>query len=428
MLRTQLTKLSVIGHLLLPLSVGIFLTVMPLAQQLPNEVSESYFNFATQHSLGYPIFLQLIQIFSADPLSISIVQLWLFCATVFFLSLTLYRTTGSHFFAIFATLSLCINPYLINSHFEVLPDSLYVTISLLMFTFLISGVCSPGFLNLFGFGLMLGICMSIQPYGLAYLPLILIAAPLMIRRNHCGFLRAFFIPVVACLLITALEATTYQALHKEDDFRPAASHIFANAILMDTTQPSPYAPMDPRTGIWDKIENDLSAIRGQIWENSDFKQRQELLQSQEFYLSRDFAINALTQASFMLDKTVDDVRMDIAAARIIQAPLAFLEISINHYRRLWASDNLLSYPFWIISLLASVFGLLAWFRGTAFNAAFALAFCAGLSVQLQTILTAHTGVGHPATLLLLSPLMTLMIIGLLLGFYVSYINPPRTNG
>ncbi|WP_419798471.1 MAG: hypothetical protein ACNI26_01920 [Terasakiella sp.] len=428
MFRSQLTIRAIVGHMILPFTIALLLTFFPLNQEVMIEGSEAFFNFSPAHSLGYPIFLAFLSLISPEHMDIAYLQVWIYAFTVFVLALGIYRISTNHFFALLCVLCLLLNPFILNTHFAIQPDSLFISTSLMIFGFLLHAIASHGFFALFGFGISIGVAITLCPFGMAYLPLLIIAPTLFLRKNHCSFTKAFLVPALSCIALISLEASSYHTLHNNQEYTPAAANVFASAALMNSNQQSPYASKDPRTALWEKVEQDLQSIRNEIWQEDDFRTRSKLLLSQQQYVSNDFAINALTQAGFMLDKSVDDIRMDIASSRIVQDPLAFLEITLTHYRRIWASDNMLSYPFWAISLLTSLIGLWFWIRGKSFNGAFALAFISAFAVQCQTILSAHIGIGPANPLMFFSPLLSLNVVGLLLGFYMAFINPPRTNG
>jgi len=427
MLRTQLTKRAVIGHALLPLSVALFLTFLPLKKWVAVSGTQAFLNFSSIHSVGYPFFLAFLEGASLSPLQIATLQAWFYALAVFSLALGIFRVSANHFFALLTALCLSLNPFILNTHFMLLPDSVFISLMIFAVGFLLHALASAGFLSLIAFGLSIGFAASLQPYGLAYLPLILLAAPLFTRRNHCSLLKAFLLPAITCAAILTLESTAYHTLNEDHEFSPAAPHIFANTVLMPGKQASPYAPKDPRTTIWEKIETDLAGIRQEIWNTESFQARKKLLHSQTRYVSRNFAPDFLEEAGAMLGKTTDDIRMDIATSRIVQAPLSFAKITFTHYRAIWSSSNMLSYPFWALSLFTVIFGLWAWLRGAAFNGPFALAFCCAFGLQAQTLLSAHNGLGPDNPLMFLSPLLTLNLLGLVLGFYSAFINPPHTH-
>ncbi|SCA55845.1 membrane hypothetical protein [Candidatus Terasakiella magnetica] len=428
MLKARLSKIALFAHMLVPLAFIAISVLLLNPQNLLVEDSQTFLDFSANHSLGYPVFLKLIQLFSADNHVISYVQIALFSLALVHISIGIFKITTNHLFGILSVVLLCTNPFTLDIHYKLSPDSLFLSLSLLMIGFIISAYRYANFLNLLGFGLSLGLCMVIQPYGLAYLPLILFVAPMVTLKNHCSLAKAFLLPALACLALTISEATMYKALHEGQDFRPATQHIYGNALLMETTQSSPYATQDPRTGIWEKIETDLRPVRTEIWGLETHEERSALLLKQLDQLKDSFAINAMTQASFLLDKSVDDIRMDIASSRIIQAPLAYFRIMIEHYRSIWKEPYGLSYVILIISALTVLMGLWMWITRTAFNGPFALSFCSAFGLQSHIFLLAHTGVGHAGPLVFLSPLIILMVIGLFFSFYISFINPLRTNG
>ncbi|WP_135081870.1 hypothetical protein [Terasakiella sp. SH-1] len=409
----------------MPLLYIVLVLQLPLGQNLLADGSQAYLDFSPEHSLGYPFFLKIIRFFSTAPLIVAYVQLGLFALALLHLSVTLFRVTASHFLGVSVALLVALNPFVLEYHFRLSTDSLFVTTSLLTLSFLLSCFRRARFLNLSGFGAMIGIGLSLQPYGLAHVLLLFIAAPLNRKKNYCSFPKALLIPLTLCLAIVGIEVVAYNALHENHEFRPATAKIYANTILMETQQSTPYAPKDPRTAIWHKIEHDLAPVRTEIWQTAASKDRQQLLGQHIEESGQDFAVNAMTQAAFLLGKSVDDIRMDIASARIVQDPLAFLFITVEHYRSIWVEPFALHYAVLLLTAATSFIGLWMWVKGAAFNAPCAIAVYGALMIQGHALIYAHSGLGHGTLITLFSPVITLIILGLVLGFYFCFINPLR---
>lgn len=427
MLRVRLTKRAILFHAVLPILAACYLTWMPWNEPLFAEATYSYINFDSSHALGYPFFLQIMDMVSQDRFSVVYFQIWFFTFAVFYLSLSIRKNTDNHFFGVLIAIPILCNPIVLATHFTLLPDSLFISFSILAMGFLISAFGYARFINLLGAGLSIGFCITLCPQGWAYTLLIILAAPLMKRRNHCSLTKAFMIPAVACATLVLFEASTYKAIHDAPAARAAAEHIFAGAALMKSNQPTPYAEKDPRTKVWHMIEEDLEGARNDIWNATQFSERKGLLSQKEAQLRGGFADAALLEASQLLAKSINDVRMDIASARIVQDPLAFLQISTDHYRSLWASHTPYTYAVWAITFLCCFFGFWHFLKGEVFNPLFAGCFVSALAIHFLTVWVAHTGLGPQNVVILLSPLITICFTCILLGFYTSFINPIRND-
>ncbi len=427
LIRARTNKPALVALAMVPVCLVVFLTYWGWGKEPGLSAWYSWRTFSPEHSLAYPVFLWISDLLSPSHNYVVFSQIWLYAIGVFYLCIGIYRVSANHLLAFLCAFVLCLNPFALADLKNLSGDAFSLIVSIWMLGFILSGVRCAGFLNLFGFGLCLGVVLCTEPYNLIYLPLLLICAPLFVRRNHCSFLKAFLLPGIVCAALLSLEASTYASLNPEREYRPATPSIFARAVLMETEQPSPYAPKDPRTRIWKTIEQDLKLLRNGIW-RADFAQRMDSLKGAEEAIAADFELDAMAQAGLLLNKTADQIRMDITSSRIIQDPLAYAKISWSHYRDFWTRTSLIAPVLGVISLLTCLVGLWYWFARTIFNGPFTLALVVAFMLQGQSLVFACTGVGPAMALVVNSPLFALLIVSLLAGFYSAFISPPRTDG
>ena len=467
MIRTPLSKREFAAHLFVPFCFGLYLTLFPLSQKLLFADSASYIYFSELRSLAYPLFLNIIRFISSELISIAYAQIWLFALSIFFLSLAIRKVSSNNWFGVFISLSLCLNPYSVNLHFQILPQSFLISLNLLMLSCLIYSFAKARLRCLFSFGLFIGLIISTAPIGWAYLALLSFASPLIAQQNNCSRLKAFSIPLCAALLVVTFESATYSALHPNAETSLLPAQLFAKTSLMDAKEPSSYAKNDPRTKIWHMVENDLVSVRTIIWDAPSFATRNDFLMRYETFLTTSFAQDHINSASDILEKSKDDIRMDVASSRIIQNPAAFLEIAFEHYRALWTlqandhpsdvkqvneyreknapyplitheklpqkADSLtmlqqpVLYGFWLLSFLTLLFGLFAMINRVPFNILFSTSFICALLLHAQTSWIALTSVGTPQMMLALSPLLIIGSISLILSFYCAFFSPIRTD-
>lgn len=425
-MRDRVSKATIFGHMLVPFFTALYLILFPHDTPLMAETSQSYLGFSHLHSLGYPFFLNAIQIFSDNHQTIIFVQIFLFAFSLFFLSLSIRKASLSSFLAVLTVLSISLNPLTHTYHFTIQPHSLFLTFSLFMMAALISAFAGARFLNLFAFGLFMGLSIAVMELGWVYLVLIFIAFPIFIRQKFCSFGKSFLLPLVIVTLIVLLETVIYYGLHDHEKESPFATFLFAKSVLMDSQQNTPYAVKDPRTHIWNMIETDLEKDRATIWEQDDFTTKENLLIAMEETIRQSFAQKEFSFAETVLEKPIGEIQLDIASSRIIQDPMAFIEICIVHYQGLWQSGEKIAYLFWGVSIAIIVLSFWFLLSGTKFIAPFSAAFATALAVQGQSLWVAVTGLGPDNIIVFLSPFLTISFICVLIGFYISYINPVHT--
>jgi len=428
MMRAPITKRALFGHAAIPFLAAVYLTLFPWDVSLLSPNSDSYLAFSSEHSLAYPVFIELIKMFFEDQYSIVYAQVWLYAFAAFSVSISVRKISGSNFFGLLAVLPICLNPFVNVTHYTIEATSIFISFSLIMLACLISGFARAGFFNLVGFGFFMGLSILLLPMGWAYLALFIFVVPILSQQEHCSLGKAILLPLMICTALITLESTTHASLHDREPKNSASPSFFAKAALMDTEQVSPYASKDPRTQIWQMIEKDLHSARRAIWQETDFNTRQALLDHHEKTIQNKFAIQAFLFAATTLDKSIDDVKMDIASSRIIQDPWAFIKVGLDHYRNIWSGENVTSLLFWALSIVCIVVCFWSLILGKRFCPCFASAYAAALAIQALTFWVAYTGLGSDAVIMLLSPFLVQCVISLILGIYVTFINPIRTNG
>jgi len=427
MLRAPLTKRALLGHAMVPFFTALYLILFPIDTPMHFEDSASYLNFSPVHSLGYPLFLEFIKQVSDDSYYILSAQVILFAFAIYYLSLSIRKISGYNGLSLLVIIPICINPFVLPYHFIIQPHSLFITISLFMTAFFISAFGRAHIGNLLGIGLSIGLAIIILPFGWAYVPLILFATPLLGKQSTCSYGKAFLLPFLISFALTFLENSTYANLHQEEKQSHVASHIYAKTVAMDTQQPSPYAIQDPRTHIWQLIEETLKPTRQKIWSTVNFRERERLLTQHEEDVRTNFAIKEFNFAQTVLAERIDEIQLDIATSRIIQDPMAYLEIGFQHYRAQWDNNDGMIFVFWAYSLIIVVISLWYILMGAAFNSFYAASFISALTVQILTLWIAFSGFDQDEIIIMFSPLLTLSLTCMILGFYVVYINPIHTH-
>ncbi len=425
-MREAFTKRTLFGHLMVPFFTALYMTLFPANTPMMAENSGSYLNFSDIHALGYPFFISLTGLFNESPEAIILAQIWFFAFALTCLSLSIRRVSGNSWLALLSILSISFNPFLQVYHYSIQPYSLFLSFSLIMMSALIFAFGQARFRSLFCFGLFLGLCITVNDFGWGFLILIFFAAPILASQKNCTFFKAFLVPLIMVTVVVLFEATTYTTLHERDRENQVASHLFVRSAMMQSHQTSPYAGKDPRTVIWAKIETDLQDKRESVWALEDFTTKENQLIQSEEEIRLSFAPKEFEFAQTVLDKSRLDIEMDIASSRIIQDPLAFLEISVIHYQGLWESEEMITYAFWLITMAIVLFSLWNLIAFKTFNGAFAASFICALGVQMQTMWVAITGLGPESVVLFLSPFLSLSLCFIIIGVYVTFINPIHT--
>ena len=180
-----------------------FYFVNPPAVSLFEVDSYSYIGYHAMRTVGYPLFLSLIKTLMGGYETIPYFQSIIFALSLGFLSLNLTVITKSLSSGLIFLFTLFCLYYLIRFNFEVLPESLYLSVLFILAAFFIKFVKEQTRSSFIFISLCLGLLILIRPSGyfilIATMPLILLSHWDFFKRNILLFLA----PLSLCLIAGA---------------------------------------------------------------------------------------------------------------------------------------------------------------------------------------------------------------------------------
>lgn len=174
--------------------VGLALAFPPYFS-LTQPDSNGYINFDSTRSALYPLLLRIFFKLGLDLEQITYAQLLLFAASLMILLSALQRTGLPRWLIFLFALALGANTYFSSFARTILTESLFVTVMVMTLGCLIDYLRSGQTVFLALSGLGVGIMIGIRPAGVAFLPILIIAA--LLKRHH----RDVSIPMLVAALI-----------------------------------------------------------------------------------------------------------------------------------------------------------------------------------------------------------------------------------
>lgn len=430
MTRVTVKPIELLAHLLGPLCVALYLTFFPMPFAWDSLQVERYLSFGSQYGLVYPFFVNILALDETRFAPVIYAQIWLFALACFYLSICIHRLSTSLFIGIACAIILLINPFSLGAVFNISHESFFLILTLFLIGFSFSVLWRPRLRNLLGLGIMLGSCIATDPQGWIFFPFLIVIALLAHRDIHCSRSKAFIIPLLTCLLLVIGENESHDILHNGAQRLNISNHLFAQTSLMNSTQESPYAHNDPRTTVWSMIENDLEDRRREIWQAPTFSEHKSRFLDALRDIKQGFALAPLIESQEGTDKSVREIRMDIALSRIIQDPLAYGQVVFNQWRMHWHIGDFTNWLFvvpWAVTLLIMIFGLWAFVTRTLTNPNFAASFISALFIQALVLMETLTGFGSHMSVLTYSSFIALSLLMLVISFYTTFIKPIHTE-
>jgi len=293
-----------------------------------------YLDAWPNYSLGYPIFLR---VFGARGAIIA--QPILFGAALAFLGTELVRVTRSTWLAVAVVIATMALPQIREFHASILSESLFLS---LLLTFLALTVRFSGFPTwhwMVLIAMTAGLAGTVRRTGFALVP-VMIVMVLLERRRLKGSHSAFFLvaAVAPFLAVIGIEQAIAPLIHQGRTSSLMGRHMFAKAALIDAPQADQSS--DPIRAALDRhLQDDYAPIRAFL-ASAPRDLRGVLTMYYETCLQGG-CVDRSRELMPDLDEAGQTTTLGSAAnARIVRAPLAFLDLLALNYASLWTVDRL----------------------------------------------------------------------------------------
>jgi hypothetical protein len=321
---------------LLPILVyGLVLAVHPPDVALIEPDSDTYVHFGEYRTAGYPLFISAARALGAALEMLPLVQLTLSCAALAFLGWATARVAPSRIWAPMLVLAILVNPFLAETHFQILTESLFITLTMVIVGLLALYLHAPGSGLVAMTGVAMGLAIATRPTGYAFLPLLPVAALLVPDQKRWRRAIAVAIGLAAAATVIGLEMATYHERHGPERRTLLARHLFAKAGLVEAGVPNPYPQGDPRRAVWQALDEGARGARSLIREAPSFGASAHIGAAYELELQYRFATAKIQTAASALAVHPDDIRREVAFAILSSAPRDYLGLTWHHYVRSW---------------------------------------------------------------------------------------------
>ena len=313
----------------------------PLGEPTYTFDSESYLEFHTTRTAGYPLFLDLTEAVFGTVDAAPGVQLILGAASFAFLAWSIHRAFGTPLLAFLLALSLFGNPELARYHATILTESLFVSLLSVMTGAMALLIARPTTSRAALSALACGMAMAIRPAGLSLLPIWPILLWFLWQRCAGQRLRLTAAVLAPLALCTLVESAAWRATHPDRTSRPSLVnlHLFAKALVME---PVPVAANDELDRFLRGAREEVAPAREFIAGAPDWQTWLLLLSRYEwagqYRLFRDEVDTLAEQRG-----TIDNQLMgDIGWRAMAAAPAAWAKNALAHYVGLWTVYELIT--------------------------------------------------------------------------------------
>lgn len=313
----------------------------PLGEPTYTFDSESYVEFHTTRTAGYPLFLDLSEAVFGTVDAAPGLQLVLGAAAFAFLAWSIHRAFGSSLLATLVALSLFGNPELARYHATILTESLFVSLLCVMMGAIALLIVRLTPTMAAVSALACGMAVAIRPAGLSLLPIWPILLWFLWERSR-GQRRRLAAAVLAPLALCALaESAAWRAHHPNLTSRPSLVnlHLFAKALMMESV---PAAEND-------ELDRLLLVAREKVAPAREFIARAPDWQTWLLLLSRYEWVGQYRLFREEVDTLAEqrgtirhDLMGEIGWRAVAAAPSAWAKNALAHYVGLWTVYELIT--------------------------------------------------------------------------------------
>ncbi len=283
--------------------------------------SQSYLNFFSFRSAGYPAFLNIITLSM-----VTWVQPLLAAVSLAYLSQQTYLLTKS-IIAPLLLIILIIANYRFNSyHYSVFTESIYMSILMLIMGSWIRYSIKRNLMNLVVTSILIGLAITIRPAAIFLVPLLIVLFSLRTERHsgkkHLGAKTLFMVALIPALILVAFERTFSYYWHDKNTTSLLGRHLFAKAALIGENQ-------GESSDVYENALNkEFEAVRTFIRNAPEFSVKNR------FVAEYEVCIQYECSAELGLEAGSTEAR-NAAIERIARYPIDYMQLAFFNFRSLW---------------------------------------------------------------------------------------------
>ena len=296
--------------------------------------STRYLEVWANYPLGYPLFLK---IFGARGAIIA--QPMIFGGALAFLGSELVRHTRNTWLAVAVVIGCAALPQIREFHASILSESLFLSLVIAILGLAVRFAYYPTWHLMVAVAVAAGMSATVRRTGFAFLPLMLLMVSLERHRLQGPRPALFFVAAVAPFFVVyGIEQAAAPIVHQGHASSLSGRHLFAKAALIDAPAAAPSA--DPLRAALDRhLENDYAPIR-EFLESAPADIRAVL----SIYYETCLQGGCVDRSRELMPgvNEADQTRTlgSVATARILRAPVGFIELAGRNYFSWWAVDRL----------------------------------------------------------------------------------------
>ncbi|EDM25181.1 hypothetical protein LNTAR_03094 [Lentisphaera araneosa HTCC2155] len=202
----------------------------------------TYLNWSPIRTTAYPVFLNLLQLFTDNWKFYSAIQLILSSWAVLFLIFELSFILKKQSLIWFCWACFMLNPILFWLNIKILTESLFLTLMVCIIAYTLRFVRQEmkNHKTLVLLSVCVSLSISIRPAGMFYLPALVFFIFLLIQDKQ-KMLPSIFALFIPCFLIMGLSKAIYTSQHGQGKSLLDA-HIFARGLMIMTEKDTPLLP------------------------------------------------------------------------------------------------------------------------------------------------------------------------------------------
>jgi len=320
----------------LPLAISIGLLIFPPATELIQIDSPSYIDFHISRTIGYPAFLWVFKKITGSLHYIPFIQLIFYTAGCTFLARRLYHLQPTRLGLLLILLAIGLmmgHPEIINYHFQVMSESLSLSILLFLLGLWIDFSQNPRPQTLITISLLIGVGILLRPSG--YASISLLALALWVLRTKAFLLRSWLAAVVVpVVLMIFVGSAANRLIHGFWGTQSFLGHLLIGKVTFvmrkDVVTPEPEK--------YQQLYQAVIPIQKVIAQIPQSQPRQ-LLRAPYYDVVR----YQLLDQIFPPPHDWNTVWRDIAFAVIKDNPVGYLKDILENYTTLWVYPQATSY-------------------------------------------------------------------------------------
>lgn len=226
----EFQKRYLVFFILLLVAINLLVGLVLIPSELIQIDSGGYIDFSSSRTIGYPVFLWCIHALFKTYAVVPFFQLLIYSFASYRLAVSIKNICKNTAISYFLLSLLWLNPVWMKYHFQIMTESLSVSLLCLFMASLINAHLKGNYKSFLYAGIFFALGVSVRPINLYYLPILMGALYFFWKKHRNFLLKDVVVLTMAPFFLYAISSATNSYVHRDAKSPSFFGHILLGKV------------------------------------------------------------------------------------------------------------------------------------------------------------------------------------------------------